>query len=317
MNIFLANSSYSGHTTDEGNQLQLALQHAGFLLVGSGYGDGMRDVPQLIERHQPKVIVIADPRDWFRSSGGSFGRKDLHFERHEVLAKHPEIFKCVVMKDAGTAVDFQRDFAASIKANALITYYHDKAVLPLSPWAAAYKRIRIHHSVDADLIRTIDLKGNRRRSVVTGAVSGVYPLRRMVFENAYGMGVDKIKHPGYQANYCHTPDYLRMLSQYKTHVATCSSYNFALRKIIESVAVGCVPITNLPEWDCLPEIDGALVRIKSDSSPVDVKEAINVAEENYNLDERLAWAEKAQSYYDWHTCGQRLALDIQGVMNAV
>ena len=311
MNIVLSNISYAGHTTSEGNELQLGLEYSGaFILTGRGYGDECRDVPTLIERYSPKAIVISDPRDWYRGSGGSFGRRDLHFERHECLRDHPEIFKCVVMKDAGTAVDFQSSFAQTITADALITYYHDKAVLPLSPWADAYKRIRIRHSIDADLVRRIDMSKPRRRSVVTGAVSNTYPLRKLVFANAPLIGVVSRRHPGYGASKCHTPDYLQMLAGFKTHVATCSSYNFALRKIIESVVVGCTPITNLPSWDVLPEIDDALVRIPTNSSVAEVRAAVDKAESQWNLEERMKWAKLAVDYYGYRSCGMRLAKDI-------
>jgi hypothetical protein len=58
------------------------------------------------------------------------------------------------------------------------------------------------------------------------------------------------------------------------HVATASSYHFALRKIIESVACGCTPVTNLPAYDVLPEIDPVLVRIDDDATEAQIGEAI-------------------------------------------
>lgn len=314
MRIVLSNISYSRHTTNEGNELQLGLEHAGYRLVGKGYGDDLRNVPEILKRYSPKVIVVSDVRDWHRDSPGNFGDLSLHFDNYECLKERNDILKIVVAKDAGTAVDFQSRFAKSIGAQAAICYYHDNAVLPLSPWLSDMKRIRTYHSVDGDLASSIPIVGGRSRAIVTGAVGVVYPLRKMIFSESHQIGVETLRHPGYKATKCFTPEYLRKLASFKVHVATCSSYNFALRKIIESVAMGCTPVTNLPEWDRLPEIDEYLYRIPSNLSMNQVRQAIDKAESSWNIERASEGAKKAVTYYNWKSSGRRLVDDIESLV---
>ena len=75
------------------------------------------------------------------------------------------------------------------------------------------------------------------------------------------MIADLLEHPGYGNPGSQVETYVKALREYRVHLATASKYGFALRKIIESVAIGCTPVTNLPTYDVLPEIDGALKRI--------------------------------------------------------
>jgi hypothetical protein len=100
--------------------------------------------------------------------------------------------------------------------------------------------------------------------MVSGAASNAYPLRQRVIRDALDLGVDVLRHPGYGNQGPRTPEYMRHLAGYKVHVATASMYGFALRKIIESVAMGCTVVTDLPAYDVLPEIDGALVQGPAD-----------------------------------------------------
>ena len=90
------------------------------------------------------------------------------------------------------------------------------------------------------------------------------------------------------------------------HVATASRFHFALRKIIESVAVGCVPVTNLPAWDVLPEIDDALVRVPDAISMGDLRGVIDAAERGWDLDRARHFAERALEFYDYRAAGLRL-----------
>jgi hypothetical protein len=89
-------------------------------------------------------------------------------------------------------------------------------------------------------------------------------------------------------------------------VATASRYGFALRKIVESVAMGATPITDLPAYDVLPEIDQALVRISPVATLAELKEAIDTAERAWNLDRALYFAESARHFYDYRKIGKRL-----------
>lgn len=307
--LALANVDYARHVTDEGEQLQRGLEHAGFTLAGAGYGDGCKDVPTLLERHAPDVVFVQDARDWDPNSKGAF-RKDIGFDRIEALADY-EGAVVAVCKDAGSVIDYQRAFAKKIDADAVVIYYHPESVLRVSPWLSDYPLIRTYHSIDTGYAKTLPMNGRRIRGVVTGAISDVYPLRRLAFKLAPALGIDTVKHPGYGNRGCRTQAYLRMLTGYRVHVATASRYGFALRKIIESVVCGCTPVTDLPEYDVLPEIDGALVRVRTGASSLELADAIDKADSEWNYGERMEWAEKAIAYYDYRVQGLRLAIEME------
>lgn len=305
--LVLANRGYAAHTTDEGLHLEDGLAHAGWTLAGFDVGDGCVDVPTLIKRHQPSVVMVQDVRDWHRENRWGCFDSRYHFERYEAL-QDCGAFVATPFKDAGSAPEVQREFFRTIEPDALITYYHARAVNEASSdYATMWRQIRTYHSIDADLVRSIPLDGDRRRGIVTGATGvGVYPLRQRVFEQSKRLGIDGHGHPGYGAKGCDTPRYLRQLAGYKVHIATASRFHFALRKVIESVAVGCVPITNLPAWDVLPEIDDALVRVSDSITMGDLHGVIDRAERTWDLDRARHFATKACEFYDYRAAGRRL-----------
>lgn len=303
--VMLANIDYQTHMTDEGNQLQEGMQHAGWHLCGAGY-DGLRSLPAILGQHWPDVVFVHDKRDWDMGSGGCF-RPGINYQELQALKEYPRAFRLGVVKDAGTLVEYHRNFIEQIGADAVVTYYHDDTTKRLSPWLIAHKTIRTYHSVDGVLCKaSMATRAERKGAIVSGAVSGVYPLRQRVMTNAAAIGCDIIKHPGYNNKGSHTPHYLRTIAGYKVSIATASAYNFALRKIIEAVAVGAVPVTDLPEWDCLPEIDGALVRVPASISVPDLAAVVAEHVAKWNFEERLEWARKAWAFYDWRTIGLRL-----------
>lgn len=306
MNIILGNSSYPNHMTDEGDQLQRSLADAGWVLCG----DGERNVIKLLDRHQPEIVFVQDVRDWHKSQGGSFGRKDLHYDNCEALKDHPS-FKVTPVKDAGSCIEFQRDFAASIGLNAAVVYYHPKSVLNHSTWLKNTPLIRHYHTVDSVLTSQLCLNKDRKRAIVTGALNErVYPLRGRIFRLAQQIGVTTKKHPGYSNTGSDTPAYLKEISGYKVHVKTASDYGFALRGIVESVACGCTCVTNLPDYDVLPEIDGALIRIPSDATDKDIRRAVDRAEAEWSHEKAMVYAAKANDYYDYRKAGLRLSENI-------
>lgn len=303
--LVLANVDYRTHMTDEGDQLQLGLESAGWRLAGAGYGDGLRHVPRLLDRHQPEVVFVQDKRDWDPASGICF-RSDVAFQESGALARHAAVKRLAVVKDAGSSIEYHRQFCEEIAAHAVLIYYHERSVLAVSPWLRAYPLVRAYHTVDAVLLEHIDITTARRRALVSGAVSPqVYPLRKQAFEHARKFGIDVMRHPGYNNRRSSTPSYLRALATYRVHVATASVYGFALRKIIESVAVGATPVTNLPSYDVLPQIDAALVRIPPHASLSEVRDAVDHADRTWNLEERREYARRARVWYDWRAMGIR------------
>lgn len=310
MKLLLANIDYRpgpgcGHMTSEGHEFQAGLEHAGWKLVGAGFDDGCRLVPLLLLRHKPSMVVVHDKRDWHPESGIAF-RNDIAFEQLEALREF-DGFKAVVVKDAGNPPAFQSEFCEQVRPDTVITYYHELAVGGAGPWLSAFHQTRTYHSVDREICDAIAIDGPRERGIVSGAVSrAVYPTRWTAKRFAGNLGVRVHAHPGYGNKGCHTPEYLKTLAGYRVHVATASRFGFALRKIIESVAMGCTPVTDLPAYDVLPEIDGALIRIPHGASWQTIKAAVDRADDEWNLEERAAWAEKARAFYDWRAIGTRL-----------
>lgn len=312
MNIVLANRDYETHTSSEGNELQLGLEYAGWQLVGRGYDD-LHDCRAILDRYQPSAIFVQDCRDWLPTSEICF-RKDGAFDNLDAIA-HAGVPAFTVLKDAAGWHETQFWCAAMIRAAALALYYHPVAVDRVAPWARHYPKIRIHHSVDYRVVLPFPLAG-RRRGLVSGARASCYPLREMAFEQQNYLGLDALPHPGYGNSGSHTPEYLRILSQYKVHIATASDYGFALRKIIESVVCGATPVTNLQEIDVLPEIDAALVRIPNSISRSQLREIVDEAESSWDVEERWEYARRARQYYDYRAMGLRLSEAMEHVADA-
>lgn len=322
MNLCLANADYLRHTTNEGNELQEGLRHAGWTLCGVGY-DGLKNVGAILDRYKPEAVFVQDCRDFLPESAGCF-RKDIGFERIELLGKSG-VPAFTVLKDAHALPEMQSRIAKQIQAQGLICYYQPEMVRQVAPWSKPYPLLRIHHSVDAEMVRPLLQDPRERRpALVSGALAFCYPIREAAFRNAARLGLDTIRHPGYGNRGTDTPNYLRRISGYKVHLATASVWSYALRKIIESVACGVAPVTNLPAEDVLPEIDGALIRLPAElvkqfpkqrgpSVPVSpialnrLRDIIRDAVSRWDRDERMFWAEKALRYYDWRVSGERLS----------
>ena len=295
--------------------MQTGLVQAGWDIAGPGYGDGCTDVPTLVKRHEAEMVFVQDKRDWDRNSPGCFNPA-VHFENVGYLAERPDIFKVAPVKDAGTSKEYQRAFCEEIGANAVVTYYHDESILCLSPWLEKYPRIRTYHSIDAKACRAaFELNQPRNRGIVTGATSDVYPIRTMAFDHCDVLDISGGRHPGYGNTGCATGEYLELVARFRTHLATASRWGFCLRKIIESVAVGTTPVTNLPAYDKLPFIDDALVRISNDPSLQEIKDAIDRAEAEWNLDRAIYFAERAWSFYDYRAQGRRMSERLMELAN--
>lgn len=318
MKVVLANIDYRKHMTDEGNQLQEGLHSVGWVLCGRGYDGDETDVVRILNNHQPGIVFVQDKRDWDPSSVGAF-RKDVGFQGVECLqtVKNPP-FRVTVLKDAATRRLYQRAFIEEeVNADAIVVYYDKEKVRELNPWIDR-PMIRTYHTIDGDYARALDLRGTRKRALVSGACSKeAYPMRVMAKHWAKELGLDVLPHPKHCNRGTRTPRYLQTLSRYLVHVATASRYGFALRKIIESVAVGCTPVTDLPASDVLPEIDGALVRVQPPYDVPDVERAIEHALGTWDMGERLAYARKAQEYYDFRAMGERLDSAIEGLMRSI
>lgn len=312
--ILLANVDYRRHMTNEGDQFQEGLRAAGWILAGPGYDD-LRDVPTILQTYQPDRVIVHDKRDWDPKSDIAF-RKDIGFTRLSALQDFRG-WKGVVIKDAASSLAYQRDFYQEVGADAAIVYYHPRSVTQYGPWLIGRPLVRTYHSVAAADLAGVALDGARKPAIVSGALAKCYPLRQRVVRDAAKLGIEVLRHPGYGNTGARTREYLRTLANYRVHIATASTYGFALRKIIESVAMGCTVITDLPAYDVLPEIDGALVRVRPEIGTAELKTVLDQAIGDWDYETRLGWAMRARWFYDSAEIGARLDRTIAARLECV
>lgn len=303
--IALMVGSMKNHMTSEGWEIALALQSSGYGLRG-GVIDGEVDVKKILETDRPSVVVIQDKREWIgKTAGPGFDEKE-RFTYVDALAKRPDIFKATILKDAHADHALQREAAEEIGCHAWITYYHPAVVCHLAPYVRPEHVVRTYHTVDPAAVPEW-LPGNGRWNneyLVSGAVSGAYPLRKRLIESGKFKVLD---HPRYGRNHCFTGSYLSVLSNFKVAICTASRYGYALRKIIEATAVGCRVVTDLPEDDVLPFIDTNLIRVHNDSSPENVLRACKLAADIWDENAQCEMALTCQAHYSYQNQGRLLS----------
>jgi hypothetical protein len=312
-NLAFMVASMQRHMTDEGYQIALALKEGGYWLCGEGFNGGSGDVLLTTSQTVPRTVVLQDKREWIGSTAGpGFDQKE-RFTNVEALRERDDIFKLTVLKDAHADQVLHYNAAQEIGCHAWITYYHPDLVEAHCPAVRKQHLVRTYHSIDADIVPDM-LKNPRAAGVISGAVSMAYPLRsRLMLEAKEGRmsNVEWYRHPGYGRNHCHTGEYLNMLSGYRVAICTSSRFGYAVRKIIEATACGCIVVTDLPKDEVLPEIDGNLVRIDPDISPQRVDWIVKELALGWTLVCQDMWAERAKRFYDYRALGKKLAADIE------
>lgn len=308
--VALAVESMKRHTTDEGWQIMAGLEHAGYQLWGHGLEHNETDVAEILKRTNPDVLVLQDKREWdvqprdFRDPAARFTNVGL-------LADREDIFKITILKDAHQRPDYHRQSANEIGVHAWIIYYEPVKVAQLAPYVRPEHLIRTYHTVDADLVPVYSAK-SRSGSLLSGAVSGAYPLRKRIANYCldYLPNVVRLDHPGYHRDGCATPKFLKLLTQFKVAICTASIYGYALRKIIEATACGCVVVTDLPVSDRLPAIDDNLVRISPDIDMRDLRKLLSQLCDTYNPDRQQYYNQQTVKHYDYRHMGRCLEQSI-------
>ena len=319
--IGLAVESMKRHMTDEGWQIFAGLEYAGYKLHGYGIGQSLTDVSKIIFQEQPRVVILQDKREW-DVEPGNFREPLARFHNVGALKERSDIFKVTILKDSHQRGLYHRESAYEIGCHAWIIYYHPKIVSHLAPWVRPEHLIRTYHSVEPSLCVSSygRLSTKFDITILSGALGGAYPLRTRLVKEVLTRGRSQIpgchyiQHPGYNRHQCRTPYFLSELNRAKVAICTASKYNYLLRKIIEAVACGCIPITNLPEWEVVPEIDKALVRIKSDITIPELASIIDALYKTYDVAYRSYYADKAKVFYDWRAVGARLVKDTHNMM---
>lgn len=311
--VGLAVESMCRHMTDEGWQLFAGLAHAGYALAGRDLPVNTVKIPEILERTNPGTLVVQDKREWDLARG-DFRDPAARFMGIDQLKSRNDIFKLTILKDAHQRPEYHRQAADEMGAHAWIIYYHPSIVCRLAPYVRPMHLIRTYHTVDATCVPPCAIADTRSGCLLSGAIGSAYPLRtRLVQQVRHLPDCTYLAHPGYHRRGSETPRFLRILSRYKVAVCTASRYGYALRKLIEATACGCIVITDLPGDEVLPHIDGNLVRIPPDIHPRALGNVIKHLLASYDPVRQEYYARLALQYYDYRVMGARLAADIETV----
>lgn len=327
--VAMAVESMRQHMTNEGWELMLALEEGGFTLaghnipvpsnvIGKNLLGGLTDVRDILDLHNPAVVVVQDKREWEGLTADKSRDSAMRFRHIDVLKDRNDIFKLTILKDAHQQPDYHREAAEEMGCHAWIVYYHPSIVAHLAPFVRPQHVIRTWHSIDPTIVPPFYMVNNRnplerRGCFLSGAVSNAYPLRRRLFAN-HGQLPDctVLAHPGYHRKGCQTPEYLMKLSQHKVAICTSSIYGYALRKVVEATACGCIVLTDLPIDEVMPgDIDDNLVRITPDFSASRVGNIVRELIASWNPERQHEFAKRAIQFYDWRALGRRLVDDIE------
>jgi hypothetical protein len=300
--------------TDEGWQLQIGLEAAGYEMWGRFLPNDECSVPRILQRTDPGIVIVQDKREWDATHSSSVDKR-VTFEQSEVLASQPQTFRLTVLKDAHQRPEYHAHASQEIGCHAWIVYYHPDMVCHLAPWVRKQHLVRTYHSVDTEKVPPFTANG-RSGCLLSGAIrSKVYPLRRRLSRALTQLPeVTLLRHPGYHARGHNTPDYLRKLSTFKVAICTSSIYGYVLRKIIEATACGCAVVTDLPMDDPLPEIDDNLIRVRPDVSVSQMGDIVKQAIAAYDGEQQEEFARRALAYYDYKRLYRQLANDIDDAM---
>lgn len=311
--IALGVESMSRHMTNEGWEIMLGLRAGGYEIAGKDCDINLTDVRKILEDYNPGTVVVQDKREWMGLTADKSRDPSMRFTGIEELRNRLDIFKLTIVKDAQHDNSFHSESAEEIGCHGWIVYYNPRIVSRLAPYIRPQHIIRIYHTVDRLVVPPYTTNNRIDRALLSGAMSPrAYPLRCKIRDNLPRLSkVDYLKHPGYHRRGACTPDFLKKLTQYKVSICTASIYGYALRKIIESTACGCRVITDLPEDEKLPEIDGNLIRIETNTSMERLEDTIFSAIATYNPEIQSYFAEVALRRYDYRTEGKRLSNAIQ------
>lgn len=304
-NIALAVETMQRHMTDEGWQIMEGLGQAGYRLCGTGLELEEMDVTKIVMNHRPKTLVIQDRREWLRKG-------ETSFVNSEGLQEKRTIFKVTILKDAHHDIQTNRHWCWQVGIHAWIVYYNPKIVNRLAPYTRQQHLIRTYHTVRKEHLPAFKPARLRRTAMLSGAVSNAYPWRQYLTD-CKSLEATKFKHPGYHLNgkCCATPEYLQTLNNFKVSICTASMYGYALRKIIESVACGCLVITDLPYDEQLPLIEPSIVRVRPGTPVEVVNDLIHKLSVGYSEDRQRVQAREAAAFYDHVGMTARLAQDIE------
>jgi hypothetical protein len=306
--VAFAVGSMRDHMTNEGWQIMQALESQNFTLCGNKLTVNETDTKKILEETNPSIVVIQDKREWDLERD-DFRDKTDTFRNITELKNRSDIFKLTILKDAHQRPDYHRQSADEVGCHAWIVYYHPVIVKRVASYVREEDLIRTYHSLDSSLIP--EFKDRRKCTLLSGAVSDVYPLRRRLIDH-YRLLPEctYLKHPGYHRNGTATNDYLKTLSEYRIAICTSSVYGYALRKIIEASACGCKVITDLPVDEKLPFVEDNLIRVPVNIALNKLSNIIRHAYKKYDYEKQKLIAENTSNFYDYRNQGKLLVKKI-------
>jgi hypothetical protein len=270
----------------------------------------MTDVKAAVERFNPQMVVMwpryeFDAREW----KGPEVKPEHCFTNWDYLLTRPDIMRVVVWHDAGSAREQQKRWHEAYQPHVYLSWYHADSVMPFAPYVKREQIVRTYHNIDFDSIPPFACRDGV--CIVSGAFTNdVYPLRtnciKWAIAKQLGPSVEYVPHPGYKQNGTRSNAYCDMLSRFRVAVCTASSYKFALRKLFEATACGCRVITDLPEYDRIPHIDGNFIRVSPSIGPAELGVIIHNAAEGWNPDVQWDYADRAKKHYDYRAEGFRV-----------
>lgn len=317
--VALAVESMRHHMTDEGWQIMQSLESAGYWLFGrdipviGALQRNSTSVPFILEESQPAVVVVQDKREWEGLTADRSQDPAMRFTNVEALKERSDIFKLTILKDAHQSPAYHRQSAEEMGCHAWIVYYNSDIVCHLAPFVRREHLVRTWHTLDRALVPEFN-PARRKGCLLSGAISKAYPLRAMLLKKRGALPLtDILPHPGYHRNGCQTSRYLKILSDYRVAICTSSVYGYALRKIVEATACGCLVVTDLPSDEVLPEIDGNLVRVHPSIGEREMARLLISLYESWDADTQQGWAARAKEFYDYREMGRRLADNIEAM----
>lgn len=317
VNLGLAVATMKVHTSDEGWEIFKGLQDTGYTLYGSGLANDLTDITQILTHLHPTTVLMQDKREWDLSGPRDFRDPSSRFTNYYRLGLEPNIFKLTILKDAHQRPEYHRQFMEEIGCHAVVCYYHPKIVQHLAPYTSNLPLIRTYHTINPEYIPAFNPTNNRKGALLSGAISNAYPLRQMLSRNLSSLVLTThLSHPGYHRRGCHTPQYLQILNQHRIAICTCSNYGYALRKLVEATAAGCIVLTNLPIDDVMPEIDENLVRIPNNITIPELNNIIRDLYSHYNEERQRDFARRAIFRYSYQVECKRLADTIEDVRSS-
>lgn len=315
--VGLAVEDMDRDVTDEGMQLFRGLESNGYTLYGYNLHKQLdkrkfneTHIPTILQHAKPTTLILQDHREWdtqvIRHRSPHFAFTGL-----DELGNSNTTFKLTILKDAHQRPHYHRQCADVMGCHAWITYYHPTVVSYLASYVRPQHLIRTYHTIDSRRIAPYTTNG-RSGCVISGAVTGHYPLRTRITANAYALPyTTKLPHPGYGNKGCQTYNYIKQLSRFKVSICTSSVYGYALRKIIESTAAGCVVVTDLSPEDKLPYIDDNLVRIHPEIPIQQLNKLLQDLLASYDGERQEQLSNLCRTHYNYPVVCNKLTKDIE------